>query len=107
MTARHGAHDMCWKRRALVWALLGTALAAASGWAPSQVVVAGPVRPAAVTTRALSADEQHLLSLMDPDDRARYLLQERISETAQTAALLAQIQAKRHEAALSIINSMR
>jgi hypothetical protein len=44
---------------------------------------------------------------MDPADRARYLLQKRIAEKAETAALLADLQAKRHDTAKSVIDNIR
>jgi hypothetical protein len=82
-------------------------VAAALGSASSHAAVAVPISLAAAVTPDLSPEEQQMVSLMDPDDRARYILQKRMSDRAQMAALLADIQAKRHEAAMSVINNIR
>jgi hypothetical protein len=74
-------------------------VAAALASASSHAAVAVPIRLAAAVTPDLSPEEQQLVSLMDPDDRARYIL--------QTAALVADVQAERHEAAMSVINNIR
>src|SRR3954469_7891111 len=47
----------------------------------------------------LTDDEQTMLALMDPKDRARYLLQKRVQETAELGALLGQLQSLRHDTA--------
>jgi hypothetical protein len=44
---------------------------------------------------------------MDPEDRARYILQKHMADEAQMAALLAEIQAERHETARSVIDNIR
>jgi hypothetical protein len=95
------------RRRAVGWAVIGVVVAAIFGAAPSRATAAVPIGLAAVTTPDLTAEEQHLLSLMDPDDRARFLLQKRLQEKAEQAALLAELQAQRHEAALSVIDNIR
>jgi hypothetical protein len=70
-------------------------------------IVARRARRSDQVGRSRHTEEQQMVSLMDPDDRARYILQKRMSDRAQMAALLADIQAKRHEAAMSVINNIR
>jgi len=66
-------------------------------------VSAGP----AAAGETLSSDEKAMLALMSPSDRARYVLQERIQERAETAALLSQLQSLRHDTAMSAIDNIR
>jgi hypothetical protein len=66
-------------------------------------VSAGP----AAAGETLSSDEKAMLALMSPSDRARYVLQERIQERAEMAALLSQLQSLRHETAISAIDNIR
>jgi hypothetical protein len=63
--------------------------------------------PDEVIGAGLTDDERAMIELMDPKDRARYLLQRRIQEKAETATLLSQIQSLRHQTAMSIINNIR
>ena len=56
---------------------------------------------------ALTNNELAMIQLMDPKDRARYLLQKRISEKAEMAVLLSQLQSLRHQTAMSVINNIR
>jgi hypothetical protein len=56
---------------------------------------------------ALTPGEQQLLNLMDPKDRARYLLQKRMQEVSETAALLGSIAGVRHATAMQVINNIR
>jgi hypothetical protein len=53
----------------------------------------------------LSPDEQALVPLMSPNDRARYLLQKRIQDEAAIASFLSQVQ--RHETVMDVINNIR
>ncbi|MEU3612499.1 hypothetical protein ABZ725_09330, partial [Streptomyces sp. NPDC006872] len=55
----------------------------------------------------LTQDERAMLSLMDPKARARYLLQKRINEKEEMGVLLNQLQALRHQTAMSVINNIR
>jgi hypothetical protein len=66
-------------------------------------VSAGP----AAAGETLSSDEKAMLALMSPSDRARYVLQERIQERAEMAALLSQLQSLRHDTAMSAIDNIR
>jgi hypothetical protein len=63
--------------------------------------------PGQVIGGTLTNDEKAMINLMDPKDRARYLLQKRIQEKAEMAVLLSQLQALRHQTAMSIINNIR
>jgi hypothetical protein len=47
------------------------------------------------------------LNAMEPKDRARILLQERINNRAEKEIMLSQLQALRHQTAMSIINNIR
>jgi hypothetical protein len=107
MTGSGGSHGPRWRRRAAGWAVIGMVVAAALASAPPHAAGAVPIRLAAAVTPDLSPEEQQLLAAMDPDDRARYLLQKRISDQAQMAALLAEMLAERHETAMSVINNIR
>jgi TIR domain len=55
----------------------------------------------------LSPEEQAMIRLMEPEDQARYLLQKRMQEKAEKAALLSQLQSLRHQTAMSVINNIR
>jgi hypothetical protein len=63
-----------------------------------------PNMPGQVIGGTLTDDDRALIQLMDPKDRARYLLQKRIQEKAEMAGLLSQL---RHQTAMSIINNIR
>ena len=52
-------------------------------------------------------DERAMINLADPEDRARYLLQRRVQEKAEMAVLLSQLQALRHQTAMTLINDIR
>ena len=78
-------------------------LTVVAGAAVGLAVLAGP----AAAGGTLSSDEEAVLALMSPSDRARYDLQARIQEQAQLAALLTQLQSLRHETGLSVINNIR
>ncbi|AGZ42474.1 hypothetical protein AFR_21010 [Actinoplanes friuliensis DSM 7358] len=55
----------------------------------------------------LTKDERAKVELMDPKNRARYLLQKRIEEKGEMAVLLSQLQSQRHRTAMSVINNIR
>lgn len=55
----------------------------------------------------LSPEEAALVALLDPDDRARFLLQKRIQQKSEMASLVAQLQQLRDETAMSVINNIR
>jgi hypothetical protein len=93
--------------RLAAWAMAATVVSAVLGTAGPQSVAPAEVRLIAASFADLSPEEQQLLALMDPADRARYLLQKRIAEKAETAALLADLQAKRHDTAKSVIDNIR
>lgn len=63
--------------------------------------------PGQVIGGTLTNDERAMIQLMDPKDRARYLLQKRIQEKAEMAVLLSQLQSLRHQTAMSVINNIR
>lgn len=63
--------------------------------------------PGEVIGGTLTNDERAMIQLMDPKDRARYLLQKRIQEKAEMAVLLSQLQSLRHQTAMSVINNIR
>ena len=83
--------------------LMAKGLIVVSGVAIGLSVSAGP----AAAGETLSSDEKAMLALMSPSDRARYVLQERIQERAETAALLSQLQSLRHDTAMSAIDNIR
>ena len=83
--------------------LLAKGLIVVAGVAIGLSVSAGP----AAAGETLSSDEKAMLALMSPSDRARYVLQERIQERAETAALLSQLQSLRHDTAMSAIDNIR
>ena len=79
------------------------------GAAVGLVAVSGvqPGAAAAPIGAQLSPEEAAIAAQLDPDDRARFLLQKRIQQQAETASLLAQVQQLRHETAMDVINSIR
>ena len=83
--------------------LLAKRLIVVAGVAIGLSVSVGP----AAAGETLSSDEKAMLALMSPSDRARYVLQERIQERAEMAALLSQLQSLRHETAMSAIDNIR
>ena len=71
-------------------------------------VVIGQSRAAyPASAEPLSADEQAMIALMSPPDRARYLLQKQIQEKAELAAQVSRLQSLRHDAAKSLIDNIR
>lgn len=66
-----------------------------------------PESPGSVIGGTLTDDERAMIQQMDPKDRARYLLQKRIDEKAETSVLLSQLQSVRHQQAMSVINDIR
>ena len=66
-----------------------------------------PNMPGEVIGGTLTQDERAMLELMDPKDRARYLLQKRIDSKADLSSSLSQLQALRHQQAMSVINDIR
>ena len=69
--------------------------------------LSGLVMLAERTESTLTDDERQMIQLKDPKDRARYVLQKRIQEKAEMAVLLSQLQALRHQTAMSVINNIR
>jgi hypothetical protein len=63
--------------------------------------------PNAPESGSLTDDERNMLQLMDPKDRARYLLQKRIQEKAEASVLLSQLQSLRHQTSISVISTIR
>jgi tetratricopeptide (TPR) repeat protein len=63
--------------------------------------------PGDVIGGTLTNDERAMIRLMDPADRARYLLQKRIQEKAEMKVLLSRLQSLRHQSAMSVINNIR
>lgn len=63
--------------------------------------------PGQVIGGTLTDDERAMIQMMDPKDRARFLLQKRIQEKAEMAVLLSQLQSLRHQTAMSVINNIR
>jgi hypothetical protein len=55
----------------------------------------------------LTTEEQVMISLMEPKDRARYLLQKKMQEKAEMAALTSQLQGLRHSTAMAVIKNIR
>jgi hypothetical protein len=55
----------------------------------------------------LSPEERSMLGLMDPKDRAYYLLQKKMQERADMAELLSKLQALRHQTAMETIKNVR
>jgi hypothetical protein len=94
-------------RRLTAWALVAVAALAVLGTVRPQPERTPEVRLVAASAPVLSPEEQQLVALMDPSDRARYLLQRRIAEKAEAAALLSAVQRARHETAMSVIGSIR
>ncbi len=83
--------------------LMAKGLIVVAGVAIGLSVSAGP----AAAGETSSSDEKAMLALMSPSDRARYVLQERIQERAEMAALLSQLQSLRHDTAMSAIDNIR
>ena len=79
---------------------------AAAGLVAASGLEAGAVA-APITDSGLSPEEAAVVAQLDPDDRARFLLQKRLQQRAEIASLLAQLQQLRHETAMSVINSIR
>ncbi len=94
---KHWEDDMTGKR------FMARSVVVAASVVIGLAVSAGP----AAADGTLTGDEKALLSLMDPSDRARYLLQKRTQDQAETAVLLSQLQSLRHQTALSAINNIR
>ena len=55
----------------------------------------------------LSPEEAALIAQLDPDDRARFLLQKQMQQRAEVATLVSQITELRHQTAMDVINSIR
>jgi len=55
----------------------------------------------------LTPEEKAMLAYMDPKDRARYLLQKKMQEKAEMAALCSNLQGLRHSCAQQIIGNIR
>ncbi|MGQ0573775.1 MAG: hypothetical protein ACT4RN_06170 [Pseudonocardia sp.] len=55
----------------------------------------------------LTPQVQAMLALMEPKDRARYLLQKKQQQRAEVTALLSQLQGLRHSTAMSVIRNIR
>jgi hypothetical protein len=66
-----------------------------------------PTIPNAPESGPPTDDERRMLELMDPNDRARYLLQKRIQEKSEMSILLSQLQSLRHQTSISVINNIR
>lgn len=79
------------------------------GLSASELTTLGYVPPfiGQVIGGTLSASEKNMIKMMDEKDRARYLLQKRMSEKAEMAVLLSQLQALRHQTALSQMRNIR
>jgi hypothetical protein len=55
----------------------------------------------------LTPEEKAMLAMMDPKDRARYLLQKKMQEKAEMAALCSNLQGLRHQCAMTTIGNIR
>jgi len=88
-------------RLALCSALVVGGVAAGLVGASSEAVAAPTVGA------DLSPEETAMLGALDPEDRARYLLQKRMQEQAEVAALVSQIAELRHQTAMDVINAIR
>lgn len=55
----------------------------------------------------LTDEEKAMVNLMEPKDRARYLLQKRIQEKAEMPVLISQLKSLRHQTAMSVISNIR
>lgn len=62
-----------------------------------------PVQPGMVIGATLTRAERDFINLMDPKDRARVLLQRRVQEKSEMAVLLSQLQALRHQTAMTLL----
>ena len=71
------------------------------------VVIGQSLSAYPASAEPLSADEQAMIALMNPPDRARYLLQRQIQEKAELAARLSRLESLRHDAAKSLIDNIR
>ncbi|MDT7581028.1 MAG: hypothetical protein QOK35_2292 [Pseudonocardiales bacterium] len=105
----HEADRSWFGRRVGAWSVVVTLAVAVLGATAPHGAPTAQVRLTAASTATdlLTSDERALLALMDPKDRARFLLQKRLAEQAETAAMLSNLQAIRHEAALSVIRDIR
>jgi hypothetical protein len=75
--------------------------------APPSVVAPDDDQGGQVIGGPLTEDEQAMVDLMSPEDRARYLLAKRINDKAEMAVLLSQLQSQRHQTSMSVINNIR
>lgn len=105
----YGARRSWVGRRVAGWSVVAAVAVALLGFAAPHDAPAMQVRltAASTSTEFLTPEERALLALMDPKDRARFLLQKRLAEQAETAAMLSDLEAIRHEAALSVIRNIR
>jgi hypothetical protein len=75
------------------------------------LVAASTLGPGAAAAPAeapvLSPEEVQMAAHLDPEDRARYLLQRKIEERAELAATLSQLQELRHQTAMDVIDNIR
>jgi hypothetical protein len=62
---------------------------------------------APIVDSGLSPEEAAVAAQLDPDDRARFLLQKRLQQRAELASLVSQIAELRHQTAMDVINSIR
>ena len=80
------------------------------GAAVGLVAVSG-VQPGAAAApiggSQLSPEEAAIAAQLDPDDRARFLLQKQMQQRAELAALVSQVAELRHQTAMDVINSIR
>jgi len=88
---------------------LGAALVL--GGLAAGLVAASALGPGAAASPAeapvLAPEEVQVAASLDPEDRARYLLQRKIEEAAELAAALSQLQELRHQTAMDVIDSIR
>jgi hypothetical protein len=85
---------------ALVVGAVAAGLVAASGLGDGAAA-------APIVDSGLSPEESAVAAQLDPEDRARFLLQKRMQQQAEIASLLAQIQQLRHQTAMNTINAVR
>jgi hypothetical protein len=83
--------------------LVTRAVVMVAGGSLGLAVFAGP----AAADPSMTPEERALLAQLDPSDQQRILLQKRIQENAETAALLSELARLRHETAVSTINNIR
>ena len=79
---------------------------AAAGLVATSGLEAGAAAAPSVDS-GLSPEEAAIAGQLDPADRARFLLQKRMQQRAEVAALVSQIAELRHQTAMSVINSIR